>query len=112
MDFHLAEIKDVFTELKSGKDGLSSKKAKSRLNKYGKNEFEKPKKMPLVLRFVQQILDPMIIILLVAAAVSVFVSIANKESFADVFIILAVVIIKIIFTYIFNSSFNNLITSI
>lgn len=96
MDFHLTEIKDVFTELKSGKDGLSSNTAKSRLNKYGKNEFEKPKTPPLVFRFVKQILDPMIIILLVAAAVSVFVSVANKESFADVFIILAVVIINAI----------------
>lgn len=89
-------ISDVCSELKSGKTGLSSKEAKLRLNKYGKNEFEKPKKTPLALRFVKQIVDPMIIILLVAAAISVVVSIANKESFADMFIILAVVIINAI----------------
>lgn len=96
MDFHLMKISDVYSDLKSDKDGLSINEAKSRLNKYGKNEFERPKKTPLVLRFVKQIIDPMIIILLVAAAISVIVSIANKESFADMFIILAVVIINAI----------------
>lgn len=96
MDFHLTKISDVYSELKSDKDGLSSKEAKSRLEKYGKNEFTKQKPTPLILRFVKQIVDPMIIILLVAAAVSALVSLANQESFADVFIILAVVIINAI----------------
>lgn len=96
MDFHLMNTSKVFNALKTGSDGLSSSEAKSRLQTYGKNEFEKAKKSPLVVRFVKQIFDPMIIILLVAAAVSVFVSIVNKESFADMFIILAVVIINAI----------------
>lgn len=90
------EIAEVFKSLKSKNDGLSSTDAKSRLEKYGKNEFEKAKKTPLVVRFFKQILDPMIIILLCAAVVSVIVSVANNESFADVFIIMAVVIINAI----------------
>lgn len=90
------KIDDVISTLKTNRSGLSISQAKSRLEKNGKNEFSKQKSTPLALRFVKQILDPMIIILLVAAAVSAVVSVANKESFADVFIILAVVIINAI----------------
>lgn len=96
MDFHLMNTKDVLSQLQTDNKGLSTKEAKKRLESNGKNEFVKPKKSPLALRFVKQILDPMIIILLVAAAVSAVVSVANHESFADVFIILAVVIINAI----------------
>lgn len=87
---------EVLSNLQTQNNGLSSKEAQNRLAKNGKNEFVKPKKTPLALRFVKQIIDPMIIILLVAAVVSAIVSVANNESFADVFIILAVVIINAI----------------
>lgn len=90
------KIDDVISTLKTNRSGLSISQAKTRLEKNGRNEFSKQKSTPLALRFVKQILDPMIIILLVAAAVSAVVSVANKESFADVFIILAVVIINAI----------------
>lgn len=90
------KIDEVFSQLESDRNGLSIYQAKSRLEKNGKNEFTKEKPTPLLLRFVKQIIDPMIIILIVAAAVSAVVSVANHESFADVFIILAVVIINAI----------------
>ena len=96
MDFHLMEIPEVFKALNSSEAGHSTSEAKKLLSTYGKNEFEKPKKKSLALRFFNQILDPMIIILLCAAIVSVVVAVANSESFADVFIILAVVIINAI----------------
>lgn len=96
MNFHLMQIDEVLSSLKTSKGGLSISEAQSRLEKYGKNEFTKQKPTPLLLRFAKQIIDPMIIILIVAAAVSVVVSVANNESFADVFIILAVVIINAI----------------
>lgn len=90
------KIDEVIAKLDSNKNGLTSKQAKSRLEKNGKNEFTKEKPTPLLVRFVKQIIDPMIIILIVAAAISTVVSVANNESFADVFIILAVVIINAI----------------
>lgn len=90
------EIPEVFKVLKTGEDGLGSSEAKKILSTTGKNEFEKSKKKSFALRFFNQILDPMIIILLCAAVVSVIVAVANSESIADVFIILAVVIINAI----------------
>ena len=96
MDFHLMEISDVASNLKSSLEGLSSKEADKRLEINGKNEFEQEKKTPLLIRFIKQIIDPMIIVLLAAACVSAVVAVMNNESFADVIIILAVVIINAI----------------
>lgn len=45
-------------------------------------------------RFLEELADPMIIILLAAAAISGVLAVAQDESFADVIIILAVVIVN------------------
>lgn len=90
------KIDDAFKSFNSNKDGLSNLEAKKRLQNYGKNEFDKPKRTPLVIRFLNQIIDPMIIILIVAAIVSAVLAVVQNESFADVIIILLVVIINAI----------------
>lgn len=90
------EIFEVKQNLKTTSNGLSNAQANKRLAKDGKNEFEKVKPKPLIVRFINQIVDPMIIILLCAAVISAFLAMAQNESFADVFIILAVVIINAI----------------
>ena len=74
--------------------GLSAAEAEKRLAANGKNKLDEGKKDSLVKRFLQQLADPMIIILLAAAAVSAVTSVLEGESPADVFIILAVVIIN------------------
>ena len=56
--------------------------------------FDEAEKITLAQKFIQQIKDPMIIILLIAAAVSAVTAFYSGESFTDVFIILAVVIIN------------------
>ena len=90
------KIDDAFKSFNSNKDGLSNLEAKKRLQNYGKNEFDKPKRTPLVIRFLNQIIDPMIIILIVAVIVSAVLAVVQNESFADVIIILLVVIINAI----------------
>ena len=96
MKFYLENIKDVFAHLKSSEDGLSSSEAELRLRENGKNEFQKNKKTSIFVKFIKQIIDPMIIILLVAAVISASVAAIKHESFADVIIILAVVVINAI----------------
>ena len=91
MKFYLEEKSDVLSELKTTEDGLNSSEAEERLREHGKNKLAEGKKTPLIMRFLKQIADPMIIILLVAAGISAVISAVNKEAPTDVFIILFVV---------------------
>lgn len=84
----------MLSETKSGIDGLSASEANKRLNEYGPNKLIEGKKRSAILRFFDQMKDPMIIVLLIAAALSLITSLYEHESPADVFIILFVVILN------------------
>jgi len=94
LKFYCEEIEEVLTGTKSSKDGLTTAEAEKRLAENGKNKLAEAKKDSLIKRFFNQMTDPMIIILLVAATISGVLAVAEGESFADVIIILAVVIIN------------------
>ena len=91
------ESKDrVLGELSSDEEsGLTAAEASSRLSQYGPNELEKEEKTPLWKRFFEQMADPMVIMLIVAAVISAVTGMIQGESeWADVIIIMAVVIIN------------------
>ena len=94
MRFYCEEAEAVLHDVDSTSEGLTSAEAEKRLAAYGKNKLAEGKKDSLIKRFFQQMGDPMIIILLVAAAISGVLAVVQGESFADVIIILAVVIIN------------------
>ena len=91
---YLETVSSVLTETASQESGLSAAEAAARLEKDGPNKLIEAKKRSAILRFFDQMKDPMIIILLVAAALSFFTSIYQHESPADVFIILFVVVLN------------------
>ena len=94
MRFYCEDTEAVLHDVGSTSDGLTTAEAEKRLAENGKNKLAEGKKDSLVKRFFQQMGDPMIIILLVAAAISGVLAVVQGESFADVIIILAVVIIN------------------
>lgn len=94
MKEYLSSIEDVLKEQNSSAEGLSSHEAEKRLEQFGKNKLKEGKKASLLERFLKELADPMIIILIVAAAISGVTAYYEGESFTDVFIILAVVIIN------------------
>lgn len=94
MKEYLNDASEVLREKNSSLTGLSSAEAEKRLETFGKNKLKAEKKKPLILRFLGQLTDPMIIILICAAAVSGILAVVEGESFADVIIILAVVLIN------------------
>ena len=94
MKYYLKSIDETLTEVSSGSSGLTAAEASARLEKNGKNKLAEAKKDSLFKRFMIQLADPMIIILIVAAVISGVTSFYSGESFADVIIILAVVIIN------------------
>ena len=94
MKFYCEDSEKVLHELGSTQQGLTSEDAQKRLEANGKNRLAAAKGKSIVRRFLEQLADPMIIILLVAAAISGVLAVIENESFADVIIILAVVVIN------------------
>lgn len=101
MKYYLESTDDVLKSVNSSKDGLSAEEAAARLEKDGKNKLAEPKKDSALKRFFSQMKDPMIIILIVAAAVSAITDMFEGGAFhlkvpTDTLIILFVVIVNAI----------------
>lgn len=94
MKEYLKSADEVFADIGSSANGLTSAEAQTRLEKNGKNKLAEAKKPSVIKKFFAELADPMIIILLIAAAVSGVTAALQNESFTDVFIILAVVLIN------------------
>lgn len=94
MKFYCSAKEAVLEELHSDAAGLTQQEAQMRLEQNGKNRLEAAKGKSLLRRFLEQIADPMIIILLIAAFISGVLAVVENDSFTDVIIILAVVIIN------------------
>ena len=94
LKFYCEDAQSVLSEVGSSEKGLGSEEAAKRLERDGRNELAAAKKPSLIKQFFKQMADPMIIILLVAAAISAVTSVVQEESPADVAIILFVVIVN------------------
>jgi len=96
MKEYLQEDADVLLSLHSdAKSGLSQTEAASRLEKNGLNKLKEAERTPLWKRFLAQMADPMIIMLIVAAVISAIVGVAQGEAdYADVIIICFVVVVN------------------
>lgn len=93
---YLVSGSDVVSEVGSdAENGLGSGLAQQRLAEDGPNKLKEAEKTPLWIRFFQQMADPMIIMLIVAAVISAAVGIYDGSGdFADVIIIMFVVILN------------------
>ena len=83
----IKELEDAV--LCSARDGLSSEEAAARLQRFGANELVKQKEDSLLRKLIEQLNDPMIIILIFGALISVFL-----REVMDAIIILAVITIN------------------
>ncbi|MCH5353244.1 MAG: calcium-translocating P-type ATPase, PMCA-type [Acutalibacter sp.] len=94
MELHSVSWREAAEQLKTdAKRGLSSPEVKKRQAQYGKNEIAEGKRQNLLLRFLSQFKDFMVLILLASAAVSFFVSMLQGDrNFIDSIIILAIVV--------------------
>ena len=93
--FYVQDEKTVLSGLESSKKGLTSTQAKQRLADYGYNELEEDEKRTILAKFIDQFKDLMIIILLVAAALSVITE--GMGGLTDAIIILVVVVLNAAF---------------
>ncbi|OFK23442.1 cation-translocating P-type ATPase [Olsenella sp. HMSC062G07] len=93
---YLASVADVLRECGSDEtNGLGDGVAEERLAQDGPNKLKEAEKVPLWVRFFQQMADPMVIMLIIAAVISAVTGVIQGEAdFADVVIIMFVVILN------------------
>ena len=82
----------TLSELDARRSGLSPQEAQDRLERYGPNKLAGAKKKPLWARFLDQMRDPMILVLLAAAALSLVSS--GGEDWIEAVIILVIVVVN------------------
>lgn len=87
--FHTMESNEVIEYLQTAKDGITGEDAAKRREVYGKNELEEGKKKTMFDMFIEQFKNFMVIILIIAAAVSGFLG-----EVTDTIIIMIVVVIN------------------
>lgn len=92
--WHTKNIKEIEKELRTNiKTGLGDKDVQIRQDEFGKNRIEEGKKESLLVKFLNQFKDFMIIILIIAAIISAVVSyIEGTGDYFDSIIIIAIVV--------------------
>ena len=92
--WHTKNIKEIERELRTNiKTGLGDKDVQIRQDEFGKNKIEEGKKESLLVKFLNQFKDFMIIILIIAAIISAIVSyIEGTGDYFDSIIIIAIVV--------------------
>ena len=91
---YLLDIDEVLNAQNTTINGLTTGEAEKRLEAIGKNKLAEGKKESLFARFLKELSDPMILILIAAAGISGVTAWYEGEAFTDVIIIMAVVIIN------------------
>ena len=98
--YYNKEIKDIYKELNSSKDGLNNEDVKKRLLEFGKNKLVEKKRKSTIIRFFDQFKDTMIIILLIVAALLYIYGRLHSHDYTDTIVILVVVFINAIVGFI------------
>ena len=109
MKFYCETKEAVLAEVVSSEQGLSEEEAARRLAQNGRNKLAEPEKPSLFRRFLSALNDPMIYLLLGAAAISTATTVYQNvacganENYADLFIILFVVLINTVLSMVQES---------
>ena len=89
-EYHTISLEDLFSMLKTTESGLTIAEAGIRLGTFGKNDITSARKRPVILQYIDHFKNPLVIILLIAASISVFVG-----DVTDAGIIIAIVILSV-----------------
>ncbi len=96
MEFYSVNKNEVLKSLNTSKNGLTKTQVEERFNKDKQNKLHEGKKKSIVAKFFAQFSDIMVIILLIAAAISIGLAIVQKQ-YGDLFeggVILLIVVLN------------------
>ena len=83
MKEYLQESEAVLSAVNSTADGLTAAEAQKRLEENGPNKLAEGKKKGWIRRFFEQLTDPMIIVLLIAAGVNLVTIIIDRMELVE-----------------------------
>lgn len=90
MDWYKQTPEEIAKSLETDLEaGISSNKAEARILKYGENKLKEAEKKPFTQKLLDQILDPMVIILITASILSMFIG-----EIVDAIVIISIVILN------------------
>ena len=101
-EFWTYESKDMLKKLNTDENGLSGREAEKRIDKYGQNILEERRSSSNLEMFINQFKNPIIIILIFAAFLSIFL-----KDYTDGIIILIIIMISSLLSYSHESKANN-----
>lgn len=93
-DFWSYDVNDILNSLNTSANGLSEKEAEDRIDKFGENIFEEKKSTSKFMIFINQFKNPITMILIFAAILSIFL-----KDYSDGIIILIIIMISAFLIY-------------
>ncbi|HVP94529.1 MAG TPA: magnesium-translocating P-type ATPase [Methanoregulaceae archaeon] len=89
-EYHTLGPEELYSLLKTTETGLTTDEAGIRLRTHGKNDITSARKRPPILQYLDHFKNPLVIILLIAASISLFVG-----DVTDAGIIIAIVVLSV-----------------
>lgn len=97
MVYYKSDSDEVLSSLETSEYGLDEEQTKERLQKYGLNKLKEAKKNGIILKFIEQFKNLMLIVLITAAVISAVVAYIEKTNdYIDAIVILFVVFLNAI----------------
>lgn len=93
-NYYNLSVEETEKELNTNKEGLSNQEYDLRIEKYGFNELTEKKKESILVKFIEQFKDMMVLVLIIASIISGIIDLSNGEGLTNTIIILAIVIIN------------------
>ncbi|MBC8497998.1 HAD-IC family P-type ATPase, partial [Candidatus Bathyarchaeota archaeon] len=99
-DWHAAEIDEVLAALETSLFGITDEEAVKRLEVYGPNELKEEKKKQWYHLVIEQFTSVLVIILIISAVVSAYLSIQEGEPMTDTWVILFIVVMNAVLGFV------------
>ena len=93
-NYYNLSVEETEKELNTNKEGLSNQEYDIRIEKYGFNELTEKKKESILVKFIEQFKDMMVLVLIIASIISGIIDLSNGEGLTNTILILAIVIIN------------------
>ena len=93
-NYYNLSVEEIEKELNTNKEGLSNQEYDLRIEKYGFNELTEKKKESILVKFIEQFKDMMVLVLIIASIISGIIDLSHGEGLTNTIIIFAIVIIN------------------
>jgi len=98
--WHAADVESVLESLGTDLEGLSEEEAQRRLEQYGPNELREEKRVTPLELLIGQFKSVLVVILIISAVASAYISMRKGEPYTDTYVILAIVVVNAILGFV------------